>query len=53
MLYFRDAVDVAPLERKDCTTIRAYCLALRRPVSGFVLRLTVQLLRQYLKGRAG
>lgn len=45
MQYFRGAGDAAPLQRKDRMTERAYWLALRLLVLGFLLQLAAQILR--------
>lgn len=45
MQYFRSAADAAPLQRKDRMTQRAYWLALRLLVLGFLLQLAAQILR--------
>lgn len=45
MQYMRSAADMAPLQRKDRMTKRAYCLALRLLVIGVLLQLAAQIFR--------
>ena len=45
VLYYRDVEETAPNQRKDRTTKRAYWIALRLLVLGFLLQLAAQILR--------
>ncbi|MCL4283354.1 MAG: hypothetical protein KJZ58_13970 [Flavobacteriales bacterium] len=45
VIYMGDVEDVAPNQRKDRMTKRAYWFALRMLVLGFLLQLVAQLLR--------
>ena len=45
VLYYGDLEDVAPNQRKDRMTKRAYWFALRLLVTGFLLQLAAQFIR--------